>query len=153
MQLKSAITEKEAEDGIEYVPDFRGNREEPVEKQGYVVIQPMTARELQKVERGVKIKMTAKDDVLGIVDRKAWISKERAIKDRVLEAHNIWADAKTEIKTGAELWDFCMDAKDASLIDLIDDIWQAIRDLSKLEEGARKNSSLRPATLSAVTAG
>lgn len=152
MQLKANDTTAGAEDGTEYVPDFRGNRDEPPEAQGYVVILPMTAREFRRADGAIRLKMSGKEDALSAFDRKAWALKERTLKERIVEVHNIWADAKTPIKTGAELWEFCLDS-DAALIELLDDIYEAIRSRSKLEEGLRKNSNSPRGSLSVATGG
>lgn len=138
-------------EAVEYVPDFRGNREEPPEEQGYVLIMPMTARELKKAEAAIRMKFNGRDDAITVYERKTWALKEQVIKDRCVGVVNIWAET-TPIKNGSELWEFCMD-NDAALIDLLEDIFEAIKSRSKLEDGLRKNSNSPRGLLSVATGG
>lgn len=118
-----------------YVPEFKGNREAPPDQQFAVRIEPMTVAEANAAQDARLRKVKAGANLAGV----ARGIRDEAIKSHVLEVTGISGEGKPPVKDGSELVALIAQASDASLDGLLDEIFEAISNQSKLDEGERKN--------------
>lgn len=117
-------------DSTWYVPDIEDNRmdQDPFR----VLIQPMTGREADEADRALG--QFTKGAKFNSVDR-AVKHRDSVVSSRVLEVYGYEAPDGHSPKDGGEL---CVDVRksDGNEPDLVlDEIYQAIRDHSKLRDG------------------
>ena len=119
-----------------YVPEWGGNRQsaDPIA----VLIQPLTAAQAQAaLERHMAgQKMGSAKHVL----KASRAHRDAVISEQVSEVEGVAIDGGAEVKNGAALVAAIAKAGDASLDALLDEIFEAISSLSRLEEGRRPNS-------------
>lgn len=143
------------EDAEWYVPEVDDNRED--ENPFRVFILPMLGRDLKKLEHQNIQRLNPKKnkDALGAWDQRQWEIKKRVLVERVLEVEGYAVRRPTgEVfrpRNGKELWEAVLMTGSSELA-VIEDIFEAIQDMSKLEEGLKKNSSSPSDSSSAETA-
>lgn len=119
-----------------YVPEWNGNRQsaDPIA----VLIQPLTAAQAQAaIERHMAgQKMGSAKHIL----RASRAHRDAVISEQVSEVEGVAIDGGAEVKNGAALVAAIAKAGDASLDALLDEIFEAVSNLSRLEEGRRPNS-------------
>lgn len=117
-----------------YVPEFRGNRGGA--DAFAVLIRPLTAAQAQAArERDLGARANQRN-MLAAVRR----HRDAVIAAQVVEVEGVASEDGRAVTTGAELASMIGKAGDASLDDLLDEIFGAIVDGSKLQEGRRPNS-------------
>lgn len=129
-------------DLVTYIPDVDNNRDDP--DPFYVKIAPMTAAEFNQIMSisTARTKKGDKNSVVSFIENKLWATKQQVISKRVIEVGNYTVHTREgtilEPKNGEALVDAVLCA-DASELVILDDIFNAITDHSKLSEGLRKN--------------
>lgn len=130
---------KRIEDATWYVPDIADNREDP--DPFMVLLSPLSGSEMRKLEQSGMANMTRNRGQVNFYKRVQDI-QERIIKERVIEVKNYSVqDPEGTIfapKNGAELLQAVL-LVGASEAEVIDDIVEALKDASRLEEGLVKN--------------
>ena len=135
---------KRKEDAVWYVPDIDDNREDS--EPFMVLLSPLSAADMRKLEQSGLGKVTRKGSAdINFMERAQQL-QERIIRDRVLEVKNYSVllsndDGKEELFTpsnGKELVKAIMSAG-ASEVVIFDDIVEALKDSSTLEEGILGN--------------
>lgn len=138
MDILTGSAAKDYEGGVWYSPDFENNREldEPAE----VLITPLSGAELLKLEHGnlsTRIDRKSKD-FLGMVEQRQHALKMKALEDHVLDLRN-WKAAGEPINSFKELKKICLNSKNAVLLGILNDIYNALLDASVLEEGVAQD--------------
>ena len=141
-----------AEESTWYVPNVEDNREDP--EPFMVLLSPLSGTEMRKLEQSMLGKITRNRGEVNFLKR-AQDVQERIIKTRVLEVKNYGVqDANTGKvfmpKDGAELLQAVL-MSGASESEVIDDIIEALKDMSRLEEGLLGNLSLQSDSSQAET--
>lgn len=130
---------KRIEDTTWYVPDIGDNREDP--EPFAVLLSPLSGSEMRKLEQAGMTNLTKNRGQVNFYKRVQDI-QERIVKERVVEVKNYAVQGKDgsilEPKNGAELLEAVL-LVGASEAEVIDDIVEALKDASKLEEGLVKN--------------
>lgn len=135
---------KRKEDAVWYVPDIDDNREDS--EPFMVLLSPLSAADMRKLEQSGLGKVTRKGGTdINFMERAQQL-QERIIRDRVLEVKNYSVllsdnDGKEELFTptnGKELIKAIMSAG-ASEVAILDDVVEALKDSSTLEEGVLGN--------------
>lgn len=125
------------EDWIDYVPDVDDNRED--ETPMIMEISPMTAEELRAAQRkNTPRKMSQRSAV-----RAGQAIVERVLSARVRNVRNYVVFGK-EIQSGEDLVKHGESA-------VIDDVFEALTNISKLSEGIKKKSASQYGSNTAVT--
>ena len=114
-----------AEDVRVYVPKWNDNRDKPEEEQMSAELAPMTGGELRAAQRA----SIGKDGKVSLKAAEAAI--EKIIKARVVKLDGATDILDRSIADGAELWDRGEQS-------LIDELYNAITEISTLSEGLRK---------------
>ena len=109
---------------VEYVPDVLDNRDDPEPMS--LEIRPMTISDLREMQTTQGRRLAGKD-----ADRRAVRLVTRILTERVRNVRNCYVGR--EITTGAELAEYGLSA-------IIDDVFSAIIDISKLQDSIKKNS-------------
>jgi len=124
-----------------YVPDIEDNRNDP--EPFAVLISPLSGSEMRKLEQAGMQSLTKSRGQVNVYKRIQDI-QERIIRDRVLEVKNYSVAKKDgtifEPTNGKELLDAVL-LSGAAEAEVIDDIVEAMKDASRLEEGILKNSN------------
>ena len=129
-----------AEESTWYVPDVEDNRDDP--EPFMVLLSPLSGTEMRKLEQSMLGKITRNRGEVNFLKR-AQDVQEKIIKTRVLEVKNygvrdaVTSDVFTP-KDGAELLKAVLKSG-ASESEIIDDIIEALKDMSRLEEGLLGN--------------
>jgi len=135
---------KRKEDAVWYIPDIDDNREDS--EPFMVLLSPLSAADMRKLEQSGLGKVTRKGSAdINFMERAQQL-QERIIRDRVLEVKNYSVllsndEGKEELFTpsnGKELVKAIMSAG-ASEVVIFDDIVEALKDTSTLEEGILGN--------------
>jgi hypothetical protein len=135
---------KRKEDAVWYIPDIDDNREDS--EPFMVLLSPLSAADMRKLEQSGLGKVTRKGSTdINFMERAQQL-QERIIRDRVLEVKNYSVllsndEGKEELFTpsnGKELVKAIMSAG-ASEVVIFDDIVEALKDTSTLEEGILGN--------------
>jgi|TARA_A100001391_G_scaffold70347_2_gene44934 hypothetical protein len=135
---------KRKEDAVWYIPDIDDNREDS--EPFMVLLSPLSAADMRKLEQSGLGKVTRKGSAdINFMERAQQL-QERIIRDRVLEVKNYSVllsndEGKEELFTpsnGKELVKAIMSAG-ASEVVIFDDIVEALKDSSTLEEGILGN--------------
>lgn len=113
------------EDVRVYVPKWNDNREKPEDEQMSVELAPMTGGELRKAQRS----SIGKDGKVSLKAAEAAI--EKIIKARVVALDGATDILDRPLNDGAELWERGEQS-------LIDELYNAITEISTLSEGLRK---------------
>ena len=134
---------KRREDTFWYVPDIDDNREDS--EPFMVLLTPLSGADMRRLESANMGKITKRGEINFM--KRAQSIQERIISDRVLEVKNYAISDETdgsviEPKNGAELIKAIM-AAGASEIDILDDVIEALKDSSKLDEGMIENLRLQ----------
>ena len=119
---------EEQEDSRTYIPELGGNRDLEQDEQVSCEVLPMTGEELRAYQRAmVGVKPNSAQAL-----KKAEAIVKRIITERVISLEN-YADIKgVSITNGEELF-----ARGEP--PMVDEIYAALSDISKLKEGQRKN--------------
>ena len=112
---------------VEYVPDIGDNRDDP--EPCIMEIRPMSTREVREmqVQAAREISKGKKSQAIKVSMRLV----ERVISERVRNVQG--CHIRQDILTGEDLVEW-------GTGELIDDVWQAIQDISHLREGLKKKS-------------
>ena len=135
---------KRKEDAVWYIPDIDDNREDA--EPFMVLLSPLSAADMRKLEQFGLGKFTKKGTTEINFMERAQQLQERIIKERVLEVKNYAvmlesAEGKEEVFTptnGKELLKAIMQAGASEAI-ILDDIVEAMKDGSMLDEGTLGN--------------
>jgi hypothetical protein len=131
---------KRIEDATWYAPDIGDNREDS--DPFMVLLSPLSGSEMRKLEQAGMGNLTKNRGQINFYKRVQAI-QERIVKERVIEVKNYAVEDKdgnvVEPKNGEELLQAVL-AVGAAEAEVIDDIVEALKDASKLEEGLIKNS-------------
>jgi len=114
------MTELHEEDFIEYVPEYGENRELSDSDQCVVTLCPMTGGEFRAYTRSVNSKKNNLEKVV-----------ERIVRDRVKSIKNYEDIRGKDIEDGQALFD-------RGEVGFVDEIFQALTEISVLKEGLRK---------------
>jgi hypothetical protein len=152
------------EQGIRYVPDVDGNRQDP--DPFWVRLRPLTANESMRIHsaqamRGLRVRFDAEGKVeTGGEAHDVWLASEAAkaqvIRTAVLEVggysgrHGETGEV-IQPKTGAELMDFIERHAWQSEAAVIEDLYRAVTDRTHLEASLGEASASRSATSSRET--
>lgn len=144
------------EQGIKYVPDLEGNRQDP--DPFWVRLRPLTANESMRIHsaqamRGLRVRFDADGKVeTGGEAHDVWLASEAAkaqvIRTAVLEVggyrgrHGETGEV-IEPKTGAELMDFIEQHAWESEAAVVEDLYRAVTDRSHLERALGECSASR----------
>ena len=125
---------KRREDAFWYVPDIDDNREDP--EPFMVLMSPLSGANMRKLESSNMGKITKRGEINFM--KRAQDIQERIITERVVEVKNYAVSNEDtgevlEPKNGAELVKAIMVAG-AGEVDILDDIIEALKDSSKLDE-------------------
>jgi hypothetical protein len=131
---------KRIEDATWYAPDIDDNREDS--EPFMVLLSPLSGAEMRKLEQAGMGNLTKNRGQVNFYKRIQAI-QERILKERVVEVKNYAVqDPEGNVfapKNGEELLQAVL-AVGAAEAEVIDDIVEALKDASKLEEGLIKNS-------------
>lgn len=134
---------KRTEDATWYVPDIGDNRED--EDPFMVLLSPLNGAEMRKLEQAGMGKLTKARGQINFFKRAQDI-QERIVKERVLEVKNYAVqDESGDVftpKNGEDLLKAVL-LVGAAEAEVIDDIVEALKDASKLDEGLLKNLKLQ----------
>lgn len=132
---------RKKEDATWYIVNFAGNRDD--EEDPFAVhISPMNEPDMRKAQGGLGRVAGGNWNPI----ERAQLVRDRVIKERVLEVRGFLDVDGNAVSTGAQLLKACTDSRaDASMDAVLEDIYQAITDVSRLSEGVRKNSHSRSA--------
>lgn len=152
------------EQGIRYVPDVDGNRQDP--DPFWVRLRPLTANESMRIHsaqamRGLRVRFDAEGKVeTGGEAHDVWLASEAAkaqvIRTAILEVggysgrHGETGEV-IQPKTGAELMDFIERHAWQSEAAVIEDLYRAVTDRTHLEASLGEASASRSATSSRET--
>ena len=129
---------KRIEDTTWYVPDIGDNRDD--EDPFMVLLSPLSGSEMRKLEQAGMTNLTKNRGQVNFYKRVQDI-QERIVKERVVEVKNYAVQCKDgsilEPKNGSELLEAVL-LVGASEAEVIDDIVEALKDASRLEEGLVK---------------
>ena len=130
---------KRIEDTTWYIPEIGDNRDD--EDPFMVLLSPLSGSEMRKLEQAGMTNLTKNRGQVNFYKRVQDI-QERIVKERVVEVKNYAVQCKDgsilEPKNGAELLEAVL-LVGASEAEVIDDIVEALKDASRLEEGLVKN--------------
>jgi hypothetical protein len=157
MEIRTNIRPDDGdENASRYWPDYEDNREKKEEDRTAFFIVPMSGKELRKHRHSHVQKTTRNKDVMAAMEKRSWALEVKILRERVRGIENLWSrDAQTDERKGITDVDTLISAVDsgsASAEELLDDVYDAILDISKMEEGLAKKSSSRPGSTSAETA-
>tara|TARA_A100001391_G_scaffold199581_2_gene182802 strand:+ start:375 stop:797 length:423 start_codon:yes stop_codon:yes gene_type:complete len=135
---------KRKEDAVWYIPDIDENRDDV--DPFMVLLSPLSAADMRKLEQFGLGKVTKKGTAEINFMERAQQLQERIIKERVLDVKNYSvmlqsAEGKEEVFTptnGKELLKAIMQAGASEAI-ILDDIVEALKDTSMLDEGTLGN--------------
>jgi hypothetical protein len=133
MGLQIETTEKGTMPAAGFVPAWRGNREsvEPFS----VDVSPMTAGELAKA-KAHDFRRIQGDGAVGA----ARAHRNAVISARVSAVYGVEGSKGEPVENGKQLVAMIQRSTDASMDEILDEIYEAITDASKLAEGRRPNS-------------
>ena len=131
---------KHIEDATWYIPDVGDNREDP--EPFMVLLTPLSGAQLRKLEQSGMNNLTKGRGQVNFYKRVQDI-QEKIIKDRISEVKNYSIMKRDGTvfapSNGAELLEAVL-VVGAAEAEVIDDIVEALKDSSKLDEGVVKNS-------------
>jgi hypothetical protein len=131
---------KHIEDATWYIPDVGDNREDP--EPFMVLLTPLSGAQLRKLEQSGMNNLTKGRGQVNFYKRVQDI-QEKIIKERISEVKNYSIVKKDGTvfapANGAELLEAVL-VVGAAEAEVIDDIVEALKDSSKLDEGVVKNS-------------
>lgn len=133
------ITQIHDSDGIWYCPDIQDNRELPEDERFSVLIVPMTAEQMRRVEESHGTVTKKKINFTRRYNRVRGDTLAKCIRDVEGCRVKILKNGKEEIriiKTGQALVEVVNE-------EILEDIYQALRDHSLLEQGMKKNYEQR----------
>tara|TARA_R100000655_G_scaffold85285_1_gene124948 strand:+ start:28320 stop:28667 length:348 start_codon:yes stop_codon:yes gene_type:complete len=114
------MTELRPEDYVQFVPSHGDNRELPEEEQCVITLCPMTGGEFRAYTRSVNSKKNNLEKVV-----------ERIVRDRVKSIQNYDDIRGNAITDGQALFD-------RGEVSFVDEVFQALTEISVLKEGLRK---------------
>lgn len=127
------------EDASWYIPDIDDNRQDP--EPFMVLLGPLSGKDMQKLERATLGVSITRNQQANFLER-AHTLIARLIATCVQDVKNYSVSDKDgnvfEPKTGEELMQAILTAG-ASELPILDDIVEALKDRSRLEEGLAKN--------------
>jgi hypothetical protein len=159
MEILTNIAAQDGDLGDWYYPEYGDNLEKPIDKQGSFYLVPMTGGELRSHRESnvQKTKGRRDKDLFGASQRREWALMRRVLKERVKGIRNLWGkDAQTgerEPISDIEVLLVSVDGGDPGAFDLLDELYQAITDMSKFNEGVEKKSEQPSDTSTVETRG
>lgn len=139
-----------------YAPDFLNNRDLPESQRMAVRIVGLTGRELKRIQSEQRVEFRAKrpGEIFRTLEAREQATREAILLDKIKEVKNCTFEDERGNRTSCTeakvLVDTCLSGP-AEFLRLLDDIYEAIHERSKLEEGlvpkSNSRSVLQPAEI------
>ena len=116
------------EDALAYTPELGDNRDKPEDEQTWCELLPMTGEEIRAYQRAmIGVKPGSAQAM-----KKAEQVVQRVISERVVSITNYDDIKGNPITNGAELFE-------RGETEMVDELYEALKSISKLKAGRRKN--------------